>query len=413
MSYRTLAALLLVAAPLGCDQNRSYTCFAAGTRIATPAGEVTIEALQVGDAVLAFDEASGAVVPSTVTAVFRHEDSRLGLLTLDDGQALRVTAEHPIYCPTSRSYRPAGELQAGGALLRLSQSQPADAPRQDVQLSQTTLRQPLAPLPDPQTVYNISVATYENYFADGLLVHNKTPVPIGGITLPDCLEGQLIAVAADRTMSCTQALTAGFAPPDCNSVPNSALNTYDGILECMPKGSGGTNAGLKTLINKAKTDTDNIENTINQFSSGGAAAKFCGQYSAAQNQNGAITGNNGVTGVAGAADLCQTVQGCGTGAHMCTVYEMYEIAASNGLPATVSQSWVHMQSWSHNSASQIPTANGLADNCSGWTYPTGDKGWYGTTVEWKNALTGQKALHFASGPGVVPCSARFPIACCR
>ena len=32
-----------------------------------------------------------------------------------------------------------------------------------------------------------------------------------------------------------------------------------------------------------------------------------------------------------------------------------------------------------------------------YTYPTGDKLWYGTTVEWKNAVTGQKALHFASG----------------
>ena len=91
-------------------------------------------------------------------------------------------------------------------------------------------------------------------------------VPPGGITLPDCTDGQLIAVAADRTMSCTQALTAGLAPPDCSTVANSALNAYDGILECMPKGAGGTNAGLKTIINKVKMDTDTIETSITSIS---------------------------------------------------------------------------------------------------------------------------------------------------
>ena len=236
-------------------------------------------------------------------------------------------------------------------------------------------------------------------------------VPPGGITLPDCTDGQLIAVAADRTMSCTQALTAGLAPPDCSTVANSALNAYDGILECMPKGAGGTNAGLKTIINKVKMDTDTIESTINQISGGGAAAKYCGQYTTPV--NGAITGNNGVTGVAGAANLCQTVPACGAGARMCTVYDMYNSVVFGSIPATLSASWVLMLSWQHNSTSQNPAANGLADNCSGFTYPTGDKFWYGTTVEWKSALTGQKALHFASGPNVVKCSDTKPIACCN
>ena len=68
-----------------------------------------------------------------------------------------------------------------------------------------------------------------------------------------------------------------------------------------------------------------------------------------------------------------------------------------------------MTSWAHNQAAQVPSANGLADNCSGWTYPTGDKLWYGTTVEWKNAVTGQKALKFfASGPSVGPAPPVIP-----
>ncbi len=247
---------------------------------------------------------------------------------------------------------------------------------------------------------------------------NPVTVPPGGLTLPDCLDGQLIAVGADRTMSCTQALTAGLAPPDCSAVANSALNAYDGILECMPKGAGGTNAGLKTIINKVKMDTDNIETSITSISGGGSSAKWCGQYTTPV--TGAITGNNAKTGVEGAANLCSTVQGCGVGAHMCTVYEMYEIAAAGGLPATVSRSWVYMQSWQHNEpgfTKQQP-GNGLSDNCAGFTYGTGDFHWYGTTVEWKASPTAQgKALWFASGPssGGSPsaCGSTFPIACCQ
>ena len=123
---------------------------------------------------------------------------------------------------------------------------------------------------------------------------------------------------------------------------------------------------------------------------------------------------SGATSIAGAAALCRRAQSCKpTTPKRCTVYGMYYSAATGKLPATLSQSWVWMSAWQHNSTSQNPANNGLADNCSGFTYPTGDKFWYGTTVEWKNAPTGFKALHFASGPGVVSCAARFPIACCK
>ncbi|MBL9005726.1 MAG: hypothetical protein JNJ46_15830 [Myxococcales bacterium] len=246
-----------------------------------------------------------------------------------------------------------------------------------------------------------------------------TKVIVGpdGLEFEDCSDGQLIGVSmvnGARKTSCTQALTSGLAPPDCSTSPNLVLNAYDGKLECMPKATGGANTTVTNVINKVVSDTNTIEQTINSIKGGGAAAKYCGQYSAAQNPNGAISGN-GVTGVAGAANLCAQVAGCGSGAHMCTVYEMYESVAAGHVTAAmnISQSWVHMSSWQHNGrAGQATPNNGLADNCGEWTYPTGDLQWFGTTVEWKAAQTGPKALHFASGPGVVGCAQRFPIACC-
>jgi hypothetical protein len=252
-------------------------------------------------------------------------------------------------------------------------------------------------------------------------------VPPGGITLPDCMDGQLIAVDANRNLSCTQALTAGLQVDDCAAVAAAAgdpagtvrvLNAYDGTIACMMKGSGSTNNELRKAIDNIVSQTATINNTINSLRSGGSAAKYCGLT--APTANGAIVGN-GITGIAGAAYLCQQVQGCGAGAHMCTVYEMVESVDSGTITAaqTIARSWVFMASWQHKdgTAAQIDPTAGLNDNCGGYTYPTADKHWYGTAVEWKAAATGQKALHFWSGPGGaptgVPCSSSLPIACCN
>jgi intein/homing endonuclease len=50
----------------------------------------------VGDYVLAYDEASGAVGFYPVTAVWVHEDPVILLLTID-GEVVETTPEHPFY----------------------------------------------------------------------------------------------------------------------------------------------------------------------------------------------------------------------------------------------------------------------------------------------------------------------------
>ncbi|HEU5058613.1 MAG TPA: Hint domain-containing protein, partial [Kofleriaceae bacterium] len=62
---RTVRAclLLLAASALACSgDDDGDSCFAAGTPVATPGGEVPIETLETGDPVLSLDRASGAVV---------------------------------------------------------------------------------------------------------------------------------------------------------------------------------------------------------------------------------------------------------------------------------------------------------------------------------------------------------------
>lgn len=142
------------------------TCFAAGTAIAVPGGSRPIESLRVGDEVWAFDHALGRRVARRILDVHRHA-APVGRLMLEDGSSLAVTAEHPIYDASRGEYVRAdgfGEaaqvLMMGGAggTARVSSVgfEPARA--------------------QPQPVYNLSVQAPNNYFAGGLLVHNKPPI---------------------------------------------------------------------------------------------------------------------------------------------------------------------------------------------------------------------------------------------
>ncbi len=150
------------------------SCFAGGTRVATPQGDVAIEALRVGDAVLAYDLEREEVVVSRVTAVFVHDNRRTGALRFDLGEAtrsegkelgsLRATAEHPVFVPATRSWVPAGTVQSGTELLvrdgkRTSRAVSAGFDETDTRV---------------ETVYDITVDHQHNFFADGVLVHNKS-----------------------------------------------------------------------------------------------------------------------------------------------------------------------------------------------------------------------------------------------
>jgi hypothetical protein len=162
-----------------------YTgCFEAGSLVATPGGSVPIEQLAIGDAVLAFDERSGAVTPRQVTATFVHEVEASGRLALSDGRVLRVTAEHPIYDAGLGAYVRAEALTKSRTLVTLSQSlapggrsaglETLEERVASVALVATTSSAFVSHSPgSPVTVFNISVGGLENYFVEGVLVHNK------------------------------------------------------------------------------------------------------------------------------------------------------------------------------------------------------------------------------------------------
>lgn len=140
------------------------SCFAVGTTIATPRGDVPIERLRVGDVVLGYDEATHRVVESPVTETFVFPDRHPGTLTTSDGRTLRVTGEHPIYVPDANRYVEAKDLAGDERLLALGARGAV----------RSSIGSALEPSTTTETVYNITVAGVHNYFAEGVLVHNKT-----------------------------------------------------------------------------------------------------------------------------------------------------------------------------------------------------------------------------------------------
>ena len=134
----------------------SGTCFLAGTLVATPNGPRAIETLRVGDPIVSMETERGERVIARVARVYHHPAEAIrGYLVIN--AFLRVTSDHPLY--SSAGWKPAGDLTIGEPLRAW-----------DGWLFVTSIERVDTPVP----TYNLETdhATH-NYFADGVLVHNK------------------------------------------------------------------------------------------------------------------------------------------------------------------------------------------------------------------------------------------------
>jgi|GEM_PF-1276634 len=157
-----LAAVLLA----GCPPTPTDSCFVAGTPVATPSGPISIEQLQVGDVVLSYDHHRGVVVEGRVVHTHQHAAQPTLHLTAPDGISLGVTHNHPIYSPAKGAYVSAGSVDDDDRFVRLGAGNTTE---QSIWSSTTTAA--------TADVFNITVEPDHNYFAGGVLVHNKDPEP--------------------------------------------------------------------------------------------------------------------------------------------------------------------------------------------------------------------------------------------
>jgi uncharacterized membrane protein YgcG len=134
-------------------------CFAAGTLIRTPRGDVPIQQIRPGDEVLSGDGQTVLVHAAFVT--------RAPVLTLHTSAGdLRTTAEHPVLCRDNQ-FRDAGVLYIGDRIINQSVGGVSDADWQHHPKIESIETGP------PALVYNLSIAAPHTFVADGFVVHNK------------------------------------------------------------------------------------------------------------------------------------------------------------------------------------------------------------------------------------------------
>lgn len=134
------------------------SCFVGGTLVATEDGFKKIEDIEAGDVVWARDVASGEIVKAKVTSASERGVSTVVEIRLSNN-SIQATEEHPFWV-VGRGWVKVGQLEIGDQLLGIN--------------GDTYSISDLKSSKKEQTVYNIEVAEFHNYFAglSSILVHN-------------------------------------------------------------------------------------------------------------------------------------------------------------------------------------------------------------------------------------------------
>lgn len=117
---------------------------------------------------LSFDTQTNNYVEGFVNQLFVHEDKKVTELVLSNGKSYIVTPVHKFYLPLSREWVEVGNLRANDIVLDKDTEQPVKV--KAIRKDSVRMR-----------VYNFNVNKYQNYFVNGVLVHNMKNCPGGCI----------------------------------------------------------------------------------------------------------------------------------------------------------------------------------------------------------------------------------------
>jgi len=135
-------------------------CFIAGTEISLGNGDVkNIEDVNIKEEVITYNESTGENEIGVVGDLKKHEVNSVIRLTLDNENIITTTEEHPFFVE-GKGWVKAGELQPLDVCKKVDGSE--------------SLVSTVEVLEETHTVYNLlSVSDNHNFYANGILVHNK------------------------------------------------------------------------------------------------------------------------------------------------------------------------------------------------------------------------------------------------
>ena len=136
-------------------------CFIAGTKVLAKDGTVSIENIQTGDLVWAWDEETGDLAFKEVVETYVNQTDEL-IHVFVNGEEIVATPTHPFYSPV-KGWTSAVRLRAGDILVLLNGEYVV------VEKVQHEI------LEAPINVYNLQVKDYHTYYVadSGVLVHNS------------------------------------------------------------------------------------------------------------------------------------------------------------------------------------------------------------------------------------------------
>lgn len=145
----------------------SYCCFDPAAKVDTPSGPRPIGELSRDDAVYSMDPKTRRLVTAKVEGARRKESDRKLELTFADGRTLVVTPEHPFFDPDAGDYRRVDDFKPGDKMLALDGKEGAPLRLERVR------ELPGGP------VISLTVDGFNNFFSNGVLVHNKCAMNTG------------------------------------------------------------------------------------------------------------------------------------------------------------------------------------------------------------------------------------------
>ncbi len=172
----------------GCTDFTS--CVAKGTKISTPDGFLLVEDVKPGDTLLSYDPKLGKVTHSVVKNVIKSKSSKF----INLNGRLLVTTDHIIFNSKADNWVKIQELDKNSKILLYED---------DVKERMVTS---LLPLKGIRESFDIMLfGDVNNYFANGILVHNKSPMtPVCHASLREgfcrvsyCIEGEAQGYCGD------------------------------------------------------------------------------------------------------------------------------------------------------------------------------------------------------------------------